>query len=212
MNSRVNSVAIIGAGKLGIVLAQLSKKAEYDVFISGSGNPNTIKLTIDTLVPGAHAVSTEEAIAKGDIVILAFPLSKYKNIPKNVLKGKLVVDAMNYWWEVDGERPDLNDPKVSTSEQVQKFLNTSRVIKAFNHIGYHNLHDEARPSGVAGRKAVAIAGNNKLDLELVSHFVDTIGFDPVVIGDLSSGIKLQPGNPIFGAYVSAKEVKRLTSG
>ena len=211
MSYRVHTIGILGAGKLGIVLAQLSKKAGYDVYISGSGDASAIKLTIDVLAPGAHAVTSEQAVTQADIVILALPLGKYKTIPKEALEGKLVIDAMNYWWEVDGERPDLNDRTVSTSELVQEYLPASRVVKAFNHIGYHDLFDESRPSGAPERKAVAIAGNNSTDVEKVSYFVDTLGFDPVVIGKLSAGIKLQPGNPIFGAYISAQEVKDITS-
>lgn len=211
MNNPVNSVAIFGAGKLGIVLGQLSIKAGYDVYISGSGSASTITLTIETLVPGARAVTSEQAAHEADIVILALPLGKYKTIPKDALKGKLVIDAMNYWWEIDGERPDLNNPEVSTSELVQQFLDTSRVVKAFNHIGYHDLYDGSRPAGAPDRKAVAIAGNTKHDVDLVSHFVDTLGFDPVVIGTLSDGVKLQPGKPMFGASVGVEEVKKLVS-
>lgn len=211
MSRSVQTVGILGAGKLGIVLAQLAKKAGYTVYIAGSGDASTIKLTVDVLVPGAHAVTSQQAVTQADLVILALPLGKYKNIPKNALKDKLVIDAMNYWWEVDGERPDLNNPNVSTSQLVQDFLPASRVVKAFNHIGYHDLFDEARPSGAPDRKAVAIAGNNTTDVDIVSNFVDTLGFDPVVIGTLSDGIKLQPGKPTFGAYVSAEEVKKLTT-
>lgn len=211
MNRHIHNVGILGAGKVGIVLAQLSKKAGYDVYIAGSGKATTIQLTIDTLVPDAHAVTSEQAATKGDLIILALPLGKYKNIPKKALNGKLVIDAMNYWWEVDGERPDLSNPNVSTSELVQQFLDKSRVVKAFSHIGYHDLYDEARPSSAPDRKAVAIAGNNKTDLAIVSYFVDTLGFDPVIIGNLSDGVKLQPGKPVFGAYVGAEEVKKLTS-
>src|SRR6476620_11430438 len=98
-----------------------------------------MRMSVDVLAPGAKAVPSVDAISHADIVILALPLGKYKNIPSGLLAGKLVVDAMNYWWEVDGVREDLAHPKTSTSEMVQDYLVSARVVKALSHMGYHHL-------------------------------------------------------------------------
>lgn len=199
MNVRaVNTVSILGAGKLGIVIAQLALKAGYTVYIAASGEPGKIRLTTKILAPGAHAVTKEEAADKGDLVILALPLSKYRTIPANELNGKIVIDAMNYWGEVDGPRSDTLPDELSSSAYVQTHLKDSTVVKALSHMGYHELHDMPLPAGSEERKAIAIAADNKLAAQTVADFIDAIGFDPVYIGDLKAGKVLEPGQPGFG--------------
>ena len=200
------TIGILGAGKLGIVLAQLARKAGYEVLISGSGSPDEISLTTKVLAPGSIALTSEEVAKQAQMIILALPLSKYKNIPKQALVGKLVVDAMNYWWEVDGPRDDFLEPGQSSSEAVQQFLDGSRVVKAFSHMGYHDLFDEAMQRGESKRKAIALAGDDVSSVEKTSQLIDRMGFDPLYIGRLDKGVQLEPGSKSFGANLSKKEL------
>lgn len=199
-----NTLAILGAGKLGIVLTQLALKAGHTVYIAGSGDPAKISLSIKVLTPGAIAATAIDAIGHADIVILALPLGKYRTVPAEKLDGKLVIDAMNYWWEVDGKDSEFNNPVSSSSEIVADFLTGARVVKALSHMGYHHLLDEAKPVGKAGRKAIAIAGNDNLDNELAAKLVDDLGFDPVIIGPLARGKILEPGHELFGANIDKR--------
>jgi len=201
------TLGILGAGKVGTVLARLAVAAGYRVLIAGSGPKNRIELIVDVLAPGAIPLTAAEVAEQADVVILALPLGKYRSIPRDALEGKLVLDAMNYWWEVDGHRDDLSDPSVSTSRLVQEFLPQSKVVKAFNHLGYHDLDEAPLPAGAEGRTGIAVAGDDDEAVEAAASIVDSLGFDPVVIGGLEHGVHLGPGADLFGVRTDAAGIR-----
>lgn len=207
---RPASLGILGAGRVGTVLARLAASAGYRVRIAGSGDPS--RVGAGALATSATAQWAAEVAQESDAVILAIPLGRYRELPVTQLQGRLVIDAMNHWWELDGLRPDLADLRTSTSETVQKFLGQARVVKAFNHMSARDLEEEARSPGAPGRKAIAIAGDDPADVEAVAEIVDALGFDPVVAGALAAGAMLEPGTDVFGAAAPAEHLRELLAG
>jgi len=205
----IEVVGILGAGRVGLVLAKLAVAAGCRVLVAGSGAPSKIAAAVGAVAPGARVAEASVVIRDADAVILALPLPRHRTLPAAAMRGMLVIDAMNYWWEVDGLHDEFADPRTSTSEIVQKHLAGSRIVKAFNHMGYRDLDEEARPAGSPGRKAIAIAGDDPRDLAAVARLVDVFGFDPVVAGSLAEGVALEPGGEAFGADVDAAELRAM---
>lgn len=209
--SDIKTIGIIGAGKLGITLARIGRHYGFGVNIAGSGGTEKIALTVEVLAPGAKAMSSEDVAKHSDVIVLALPLGKFRTLPKQALEGKLVIDAMNYWWEVDGSRDDILPSGQSSSEAVQEFLTGSHIVKAFNHMGYHDLFDEHKPAGAPGRKAIAVAGDDSNSVDVVSMLVDKLGFDPLIIGGLSAGKRLEPGTKAFGANAPIDRLNEMVN-
>ena len=204
----MQSVAIIGAGRVGLAVARLALGAGYSVGIASSRPPEAIATLVDAEAPGARAVTVAEASA-AELVVLAIPLGKFRRLPVESLRGALVVDAMNYWWEYDGAIAEFSDLTTSTSETLQTFLEGARVVKTLNHMSVYALEHEARPVGDPERKALAVAGDDPNDVATVAEFVNRIGFDPVIAGRLADGMKLEPDTALFAADEDADGVRAI---
>lgn len=152
---------------------------------------------------------TVEQAARASIVILALPASRYRQLPPEAFHGALVVDAMNYWWELDGARPDLDDPTTSTSETIQAHLTGARVVKSLGHVSAYALGELARPPGDVDRIAMAIAGDREDDVQTVASVVDALGFDPLPAGPLREGLRFEPGTELFGADAGVTEARKM---
>ncbi|WNM28296.1 NAD(P)-binding domain-containing protein [Demequina capsici] len=204
----ITTVGIVGTGRVGCALARLALDAGLAVVGSGSGPLDRAQAQLDARAPGAVAGTLAE-VAAADVVILAIPLGRFRELDPEAFRRSLVVDAMNYWWELDGARPDLDDPTTSTSETVQTHLAGARVVKALNHMSLYELENLAFPPGHPERRGAAIAGDVAEDVQAVATLVDALGFDPVVAGSLADGVRFEPGTEVFGADDDAGEVRAM---
>ena len=199
------TIAVLGAGHVGPVIARVAVEAGYQVAIAASGDPERIALITQVLAPGAEPCWVAAAVAQADIVVLAIPLHKFATFDPSLVAGKVVVDTMNYWPPVDGVQRMFEDGRYSTSEIVQRRLAGSTVVKTLNHIGYHELDDERRPAGSPQRRALGVAGDDTAAISLVAEVIERFGYDTVRLNPLSAGRLLEPGGPVFGASLSRSD-------
>jgi predicted dinucleotide-binding enzyme len=198
----VRSIGIIGAGKSGVAIARRALAAGYRVHIAASGPARRTGLVTRVLLPTAVPVTAEELPAVSDVIFVCVPLRHWRTLPTEKWEGRIVVDVMNYWPPVDGILPDFESAERSSSEIVRDGWPSSvRLVKTFNHIGYHDIEERARPAGVPDRVALGVAGDDRAAVATVAAIVDDLGFDPVDIGPLSTGAVLQPGRELFGVLL-----------
>jgi predicted dinucleotide-binding enzyme len=201
-------IGILGAGRVGTAVARRSLKAGFRVKIATAKPADEIALLAEIITPGAEAVDAAEAAA-ADLVVAAVPLHKYRTLQPELLTGRAVVDAMNYWAPTDGVIADFDDDARGSSEVIQEFLAGARLVKSLNHIGYRELEVDGREAGAADRRALALASDDHGAKALVAGFIDRIGYDPVDAGPLSAGRAFQPGTAIFNAAHTAEQLRGL---
>jgi 8-hydroxy-5-deazaflavin:NADPH oxidoreductase len=204
-------LGIVGAGKFGTTLARAAVAAGYDVAISGSGPADEIALTVEVLAPGARAATTGEVVRHADIIVLAVPTHRFRELPRDLFTGKILVDATNYWQPVDGDDPELTTAADGTSMIVKERFPSARVVKSLNQLGYHQLEENRRSEGARDRIAIGAAGDDRTAVDSVMRLIDRLGFDSVDAGPLKNGLALEPdGSPIAPTY-SAQQLSKLVA-
>jgi 8-hydroxy-5-deazaflavin:NADPH oxidoreductase len=204
----MKTIGLIGAGHIGSQVARLAVANGYDVVISNSRGPDSLKDLVSELGPRARAGTVAEAAAAGDLVVVTIPLKHYRTVPVEPLAGKVVIDTNNYYPQRDGRIPELDNESTTTSELLQAHLPASKVVKAFNHIYAAELTTHGQPPGSSDRRALVIAGDDSEAKAVVTHLLDQFGFDTVDAGPLKEGWRIQRDTPGYGPRRNAEELRR----
>jgi 8-hydroxy-5-deazaflavin:NADPH oxidoreductase len=204
-------IGIIGAGKIGATVAKLFVQAGHDVAISNSRGHETLRGLVSELGEKAKAVTVPEAARFGDVILISIPFGKYKTLPADEFNGKIVIDSNNYYPSRDGNFPELDQGKTTSSELQASYLRGARFVKAFNTIWFEHLKtqgDTNMPD--ENRRAIFIAGDDPEAKNVVSKLISDIGFTAVDTGTLREGGKSQqPGTAIYNKDLTATEAKSL---
>ena len=97
----MTTIGFIGSGNIGGTVARLAVEAGYNVVLSNSRGPDTLKDLVTELGPLARAATPAEAAAAGDIVVVTVPVTAFPDLPAAPLAGKTVIDTCNYGPERD---------------------------------------------------------------------------------------------------------------
>lgn len=201
------NIGILGAGNIGATAARLFAQAGHSVRIANSRGPKSLESTVLELGENVRAATPEDAVAYGDVVLLAVPWSHKEDAIADAgpYDDKIVIDAMNQYTE-DFEIEDLGSR--TSSEITKTLVPGARLVKGFNTIYFKRLATEGKPGKTSGRLAIFIAGDDDGAKTIVAQLIDEIGFDAIDTGSLAAGgRKQEPGSAIYNVPMTGDEAR-----
>lgn len=198
-------IGIIGAGRIGGTLGELWTKAGHDVMFSSLDLEKDKELARRV---GARAGTPAEAAAFGEVLLVAVPYAALPQVGRDhaaSIKGKVVLDTCNPIQSRDGEMAVAAKEKGTGVASVE-FLPGARLVRAFNSVGYSKLQSETNRAG--DKVAIPLAADDKEALQVGIRLVKDAGFEPVVVGPLSSAKSFDVGTPAFGKALTAAELRK----
>ena len=203
-------IGIIGSGRVGGTIGELWVKAGHEVVFSAR-TIEEVKSLLDRLKlgPRARAGTPKEAAAFGEAVLVSVPYAALPSVGRDnaaELKGKVVLDTSNPIPNRDGDmaRPFLEKGAGLASQEL---LPGTRLVRAFNCVGWNSMRTGAHRSG--DKLAIPLAADDPGALKVATGLVQDAGFEPVVVGGLARAKEFDYGSPIFGKAVTAREMRQI---
>jgi 8-hydroxy-5-deazaflavin:NADPH oxidoreductase len=196
---------IIGAGSIGSIISKKLVENGHDVKIADARGMEHL----EGKDLAGKPVRAEDAITNIEVLILSLPLralSSVRDIIEKVGEEVIVVDTSNYYPGRDDKIEEIEDGMVESiwvSNQLGR-----PFIKAFNNLLAYTLENEGTPDGASGRIAMAVAGDNIEQKQIIMDVVNQIGFDTVDGGSLSDSWRQQPGTPAYCTELTKDELTK----
>jgi len=182
------TISILGAGNVGMALAGAFTRRGETVVL-GVPEPAKYANAVAALGERARLTTTAQAVAAGDVVILAVPHAAVAAIAQSVndWQGKVLVDATNPL--APGLAGLTLGTTTSGAEELARLARGARVVKAFNSTGAENMADAAYPGGVP---MMPVCGDDAQARQRVMALATLIGFEAVDMGPLMAARYLEP--------------------
>jgi predicted dinucleotide-binding enzyme len=196
---------IIGAGTIGSIISKKLVKNGHEVKIADARGIEHLEGKELAGTP----VLIEDVITNIEVLIISLPLTalpSIRNIIEQVGEEVIVVDTSNYYPSRDQKIAEIENGMVE-SDWVSNQLGKP-IIKAFNNLLAHTLENEGTPEGTSGRIAMAIAGNDVSQKQIIMDVVNQLGFDTVDSGSLSDSWRQQPGTPAYCTELTKEELTK----
>ncbi|KRE02980.1 NADPH-dependent F420 reductase [Priestia megaterium] len=196
---------IIGAGSIGSIISKKLVENGHDVKIADARGMEHLEGKELAGTP----VRVEDAIKNIEVLIISLPtkaIPSIRNIINQVEEGVIIVDTSNYYPFRDDKIEEIENGMV---ESVWVLNQLGRpVIKAFNNLLAYTLENEGTPEDSSGRIAMAVAGDDPAQKQIVRDVVHDLGFDAVDSGSLNDSWRQQPGTPAYCTELTKAELTK----
>lgn len=177
-------IGIIGAGGIGQAFAGHMVKAGYEVLLSNSRGPDSLKEVVNQLGPLASAVNREQA-AQADVVFLA---ARWLQLPEALFglppwQGRILIDAANPIVPPGFSMADLRGR--TSAEIVASLAPGARVVKVVNTLPIALLSSDPKQAG--GRRVLFMSGDDADAKSRVTELLSRAGFAAIDVGSLANG-------------------------
>lgn len=203
---RTEKIGIIGAGKMGGTLAKLWAMAGYQVMIS-SDHPAKLEGLAHSIGAGVRVGTPRDAASFGNVVLIAVPYKALPQLGRELapeLAGKVVLDTGNPYPQRDGAMAE-EARREGTGIASAKYLPGVRLVRAFNAIKWTDLESQAHRSGEP--VGIPIAGSDRGALTVAARLVRDAGFEPVIVGGLSTARKFDVGTSVYVKLLTARQIR-----
>jgi 8-hydroxy-5-deazaflavin:NADPH oxidoreductase len=188
-------IGILGTGDVGRALGNAFIALGHEVKM-GSRDAHNAKAIEWASISGINASAGTFADAGkfGDVIVLALSWSGAENAlklagPEN-FAGKVVIDAINPLVMEPGKPLTLAIGHTnSAGEQVQRWLPSAHVVKAFNTVGFAHMF---KPDFPCGPPDMFIAGNDAAAKQTVTGILKDFGWLTVDAGGIEGSRLLEP--------------------
>jgi predicted dinucleotide-binding enzyme/polyisoprenoid-binding protein YceI len=202
-----NTVAVVGTGTIGRVLAQHFSDQQVPALLANTRGPETIDVTelSDSITPASLDTALD-----ADVIILAIPFLQVRELGRRRAdwSGKIVVDATNAF--LVPEAKEILGDRLSTEFNAEAFPGAA-VVKSFNQTAARQLAEKRPPE--FGRRVVFVSSNDSAASAVVARLCTDLGFAPIELGRIDEGgVLIQARNALVlrNLYELPSELEKST--
>jgi predicted dinucleotide-binding enzyme len=209
------NIGIIGSGNMGASMGKAWAGKSHRILFSFAKDPDKLRAVADAAGPGARVGTPAEAVAFGDVTLLAVPWAAIGQALREAgtLAGKVLFSCVNCL------KTDFSGLAVGTTtsaaEEIAKLAPGAKVVEAVPPMAQILAADSHRLGGL--QLSTFYCGNDADAKLSVARLLQDLDLDPVDAGPLTSARFIEPAGMLmvqlaYGMGMGASIGTRLLRG